>query len=318
MGIRISALSQTTIATQLCGWAGEELAREAFNLMGLDKSLPKFKIYGSAGGDYHGQRRMLYEINRKVLGQDTVNYPQEVGDCTSFGCKNAMEYLQCSQILTGQAEEFKPIYPPFIYGAERKWVGNGQLGYQDGGYGCWVQEVVKTYGVLVANLQDVPQYSGSIARSWGRNGPPSEFKQVAAKHLVKTTAQCNSAADAANAILNGYPVPICSDQGFTMTARSDGFNAPSGSWPHCMCLIGFQDHPTYGLYFIILNSWGDVHGQLQDFDTKENLPLGVLRVKENAIDSMIKQGDSFIYSNFDGFPGQVDVLDKAMFDLVGN
>ena len=183
--------------------------------------------------------------------------------------------------------------------------------------GAWVQEVVKTYGVLTTDSENVPPYSGNIAKDWGRNGPPAAFKPVAVTHLVKTTAQCNTAADAANAILNGYPVPICSDQGFTMNAGGDGFNAPSGSWPHCMCLIGFQDHPTKGLYFIILNNWGDVHGQLKDFDSGENLPIGVLRVKGIVIDRMLNQGDSFIYSNFDGFPDQSDVLDKTLFDLVG-
>ena len=77
-------------ANNLCGWAGPELAKEAFNLIG---GMPSFGSL-SPVNDYKGKRMMLWEFTRKVLGKDTDMYPQEIGDCVSFGGKNSLEYLQ--------------------------------------------------------------------------------------------------------------------------------------------------------------------------------------------------------------------------------
>jgi hypothetical protein len=82
-----------------------------------------------------------------------------------------------------------------------------------------------------------------------------------------------------------------------------------------MCIMGVDDeHSTP--YALILNSWGDAHGRLKAFDdTNESLPVGVLRVERRAIEGMIRQGETFAISNFDGFPEQG--LDEALFKIVG-
>lgn len=309
-----SQASHSDAFAHLMGWAGKEEAKKAHAL--IAGSLPKFAIKDPIK-DYKGQRRMLWEYTRKVLGQDTPNYAQEIGDCTSFGGKNVMEYLQCVQIAGGAAQKFKPVFPPYIYGCERVYIGQGQI-RGDGGMGAWVQDSVKKYGVLFSDTAGCPQYSGSVASQWGNNGPPQALVTEGSKYLVKTTAQITTAADCANALLNGYPVAVCSDWGFTMTADSQGFMQPRGTWGHCMTLIGFEDHPTYGLYFIMLNSWGDVFTHLTDFTSNQPLPIGILRVHADPINSMLAEGDSYCYSAFDGFPDQNTTLDKALFDLVGD
>ena len=63
-----------------------------------------------------------------------------------------------------------------------------------------------------------------------------------------------SFAEAAAAIRNGYPVAVCSGQGFTMTRDRDGFCLPRGSWGHCMCFIGVAVGRRPGL--CCLQSWG--------------------------------------------------------------
>lgn len=302
-------------AQNLCGWAGPEIAKEAFNLFCGD--MPTFASIGPST-DYKGQRMMLWEFTRKVLGKDTENFPQEIGDCVSFGGKNVMEYIQCVNIiLGGAAAEFHPLFPPYFYGTSRVFVGGSRI-WGDGSTGAWLQDAIKKYGVLRRDDPAVPQYSGSIARQWGSSGPPKQFVAEGQKYLVKTTAQVNSASDVANSLLSGYPVAVCSNQGFAMEAGSDGFHAPRGNWGHCMSIIGFEDHPQYGLYFIILNSWGDVHGHLKDFTSGADLPVGVLRVRGNVVDKMTRMQDSFSYSQFDGFPDNSDKLNRALFDIIGN
>jgi hypothetical protein len=263
---------------------------------------------------------MLFDCTRKVLGQDTQNYPQQIGDCTSFGAKNAMEYLQCTRIiLDGQNEEFYSIYPPYFYGCSRVFIGQGQIS-GDGSLGVWTQAAAKQYGVLAASTPNCPLYSGQIASSWGSNGPDQQFIPVAKKNPVQTTAKITTQEDAASALYHGYPITVCSNQGFSYDVDSQGFHVAQGTWGHCMTLIGYEDHPTFGLYFIILNSWGDMFGHLTDFTSGEALPIGVIRAHGDVVDSMLKAdgGDSFAYSSFEGFPGNGTQIDKALFDIVGS
>jgi len=84
---------------------------------------------------------------------------------------------------------------------------------------------------------------------------------------------------------------------------------------NCMAIVAFGHHKDAGLYFGILNSWGDVHGQLLDFDDQSPWPVGMLRVKAVTVDAMIRQEDSFAFSASDGFPGEAEVLNKEDFQL---
>jgi hypothetical protein len=83
-----------------------------------------------------------------------------------------------------------------------------------------------------------------------------------------------------------------------------------------MCVIGIDDGYKNGSdpYAIILNSWGDCHGNLKDFDTGDSLPVGVLRVRRKDMEKHIRQQETFAYSNFDGFKEQL--IDKKLFMLI--
>lgn len=305
---------------KLCGWGGEEYAREQFDLIKHDmfngrKVFVPFKIFGSKFGA--ARRMMLHEIVRKVLGKDTKNYPQEIGDCVSFGAKNAVEYLMCSEILLrGESEEWKPIFPPYLYGTGRVFIGRDQLRGGDGSLGSWMAEAIIKYGVLSSDVNGVPAYTGRIASKWGDSpGPPQEFLEIGKNHPVKSAAQIKSWNELVEAICNGYPCTVASDQGFSMNASSDGYHNPEGSWAHQMCIIGIDDeHPDP--YAIILNSWGDAHGRLKDFKTGEELPVGCIRARKRVIERMIAQDETFAFSNFAGFPAQAEDLDAKLFDLI--
>jgi hypothetical protein len=246
-----------------------------------------------------------FDFFRKVLGKDTPNYAQEVGDCVSFGAKNAIEYLACIDIFVrGEAEKFRPIFPPYLYGTGRVFIGNGQLGNSDGSLGSWQAKAVEKYGAIPSDEEGTPKYSGTVARQWGRRpGPPDKFVELGKQHLVQSTVKVETWEDFVKFICNGYPVTVASNVGFEMQAGSDGFHNRSGSWAHQMCFIGVDDEyeKPYGC---LLNSWSDVHGSIKDFKTGEPWPKGTLRVHKKDIESMLAQGDSFAYSQWVGFPEQ--------------
>lgn len=300
----------------IIGWGGPDLAAEQFALIGSQYNFYKFEDTEIAKvkttWDAPNNKVMLYLVCRKVLGQDTPNYPQEIGDCVSFGAKNGTEYLSCCEILMhGEMEIFRYQFPPYIYGISRVQIGGGRLS-GDGSLGSWAAAGVMKYGMLANDEPDVPKYSGSVAKSWGRSGPPEKFIAIGKKHLVKSAMQLNSWAECLKALQNGYPITIASNRGFEMEAGSDGFHDPRGSWAHQMCIIGGTDD-----YGIILNNWGDCHGQLKDFDDGHDLPKGCLRAKASVIErDMVKNGgEAFAFSQYDGFPAQP--LDKKLFNLIG-
>lgn len=312
---------------ELSGWVGTkrpELIKEAFQM--LPENYREFIISG-ASKDTPDKAR-LWDITRKVLGQDTKNYPQEIGDCVSFGGKNAGEYLTCSEILgkallahrtqTGDFAEiiraarikFRPVFPPFYYGTGRIYVGGGQMGREDGSSGSWMAEAVRKYGTLFADEPGVPAYSGSVASEWGyRKAPLDKWEPTAKSFLVRTTTLITSWEELCAALANGYPVTTASDVGYDMEAGRDGFHRQTTTWSHQMCFIGFGTKPEP--YAVILNNWGDVHGRLKDFDDSSDLPVGVLRVRRADAMKHIRAQETFAYSQFDGFPEQD--LAKALF-----
>lgn len=234
-------------------------------------------------------------------------------NCVSFGMKNACNYVQALPILNGEFAEYHETYPPYFYGISRVQIGGGKI-WGDGSLGTWAAAGVLKYGVLRQDFTGVPAYAGSVAKSWGKSGPPSQFIPEAQKFLVKSAANVTTVDQAMDAIKNGYPVTIASNQGFRMTAGSDGFHAPSGSWGHQMCLI-MCDSGGDGIepHFGILNSWADVHGRIKDFrDPSIEWPVGMLRVRAKVVGSMLAQQDSFAISPFNLFPAQK--LPRTAFD----
>jgi hypothetical protein len=296
----------------IAGWPGEDVAKEQFYLLSSQpnqRTFVQFQLPIQGDG-----KMMLYACARKVLGADTKNYPQQIGDCVSFGAKNACEHLICVQAALGLApDKFRPVFPPYLYGCGRVFIGGQHNSYEDGSVGSWQAGAVQKYGVLASDESNVPAYSGNVAREWGAKGPSDAFQTLAKVHLVKSAAQMGSWNDVVAAVTNGYPCTVASNQGFNMEPDSDGFHSARGSWAHQMSIIGV-DNKYKTPYAIILNSWGDVHGHLKDFDSGEDLPVGTLRVRAETIERMIKQQDTFAFSHMDWFEEQK--LPEDLFKLI--
>lgn len=252
-----------------------------------------------------------WEFIAKARGAYPENTPQQIGDCVSWGSKHATEGTEGSQIIVGmKPHSFKEIYPPWIYGAGRVWVLKGRI-RGDGLTGAAAAEAVKRFGVLHSDFPGLPPYSGTIARQWGNTGPPERYKEEAAKYRIKTTARVTTAEQVRDAIANGYGIIICSDWGAESRSafrQQDGrwVASRNGSWMHCMTVDGY-DGTASQPYYHIKNSWGPTAHPAPIDDS----PPGGFWVTRREIQYIVSQGDSWAFSDFDGFP--VIDFDPAIF-----
>ena len=268
-----------------------------------------------------GKSRRLWKATRKVLQSDTPNYPQHEGSCVAFGAKNASEYVQCVEILSGEDEEFHPIFPPYLYGTGRVYVGKNQIP-GDGSFGSWQMVACAKYGFLRSDEKDVPEYpkqrpSGiTLGQKWGADDKDwKQFVPLAQPHSVDEKLRIQSVEELCRMLVAGYPCTIASDQGFTFKPDQNGIHRPRGTWYHQMCFTGVIWNSGKP-FAVILNSWGDVHGRVSDPETDEELPAGSLLVEvDYRIERMVSQGECYPYSNFQGFPDRSKPLDEVEYDL---
>jgi hypothetical protein len=286
----------------LCGWAGEETAQDAFQeLKGHFVPFVIWDTHNQAEAVPQDRRSVLWTASNKVLGKHLPTFRQEIGDCVSMGAANAVNYLTCVQMAAGENIKFRPAFQPWIYGTSRVLVGRNRLGCSsDGSVGAWAAAAVEQYGILFSDESGVPPYSGSVAKQWGCKKPAFEkFMPIADDFQVRSIAQVTTFEQVRDALVNGYPVTVASNQGFQMKGRADGgklWGVPSGSWAHQMCFIGYDPEPRPCVYCI--NSWGEnAHGKPVD-----DAPPGGFWVDAKTVARMVKQGDSFAYSSFVGFP----------------
>jgi hypothetical protein len=254
----------------------------------------------------------LYRFVRQVNGgKDMPNIPQQIGDCVSWGWRNAIVHLMAIQLCRdGGGERLSDVFPPYIYGISRHQVGGDQI-KGDGSCGVWAAKGSKDYGVVAIDEPGVPKYSGTIARNWGQNGPPAEMIELGKQYRLKSYAQVKSATEARDAICAGYPVTIASDFGTkTLVNRYNRWVAKGDDrWMHQMCCIAYDGTQAEPL-FLILNSWGPNAHKAPLGDE----PAGSFWVTLKQMDFICRQGDSWAYSAFDGFPLQtLPVLREQAF-----
>jgi len=209
----------------------------------------------------------------------------------------------CWEIVRlGQPEKYRPLFAPWLYAISRCTPegGRNQLRGGAGSRGTWVATTIK-YGVLAADETGVPAYSGRIADQWGENRGWQDFQQVAIKHQFRTVAEMKSAADAADAINNGYFVTIAGNREYPnqLTNRGGkGWYGRGPRYPHQTSLLAFDVNPEPCFYDS--NQWpGHAQGQSDGPDG------GGWRTFD-YIDREIKSGEveCFAFSMFDGFPGE--------------
>lgn len=249
-----------------------------------------------------GDRTIILANSAKaVLGKFLPARDQGgVGSCVGFGTAAAIDTLMCVQILRGDRIEFIDIAPEIIYAGSRVEIGGGRI-RGDGSVGSWAARFVNEYGVMPRKQfpgLDLRTYSETLCRELGKRGVPDDLEPEARKSPVKGITGVRNAEEAANALDQGYPIAVCSDQGFTTTRDKDGFLRASGTWNHCMACIGYTDVPRKG--FLIRNSWGAswVNGPRGPHD----IPDGCFWCDYSTFDRMCKQKDTWAFSDAVGFP----------------
>ncbi|PQO45850.1 hypothetical protein [Blastopirellula marina] len=250
--------------------------------------------------------RALYKAHRDKFGADWQVGRQGIGDCVSWGWAHACDIHLAVMYCQGDSADWRPVATESIYGGSRVEArGVSRGGYSDGSYGGAAAKWVRDYGLIFRQEYasvDLSSYSSRRAKDWGNYGNGGQeddgrLDREAEKSPVRTVALVKTFDEAAAAIQSGYPVPVCSGQGFRSRRDDDGFCDPSGSWSHCMCFIGVRrDRP--GL--LCLNSWGPTW--VTGPKWPDDMPDGSFWVDEATVNRMLRQNDSFSVSGYDGFP----------------
>lgn len=214
--------------TALCGYRPDPVANAR-----IIASLPH-PIFAQAAPELMGGTQtdvFLYKAWKDATGGYPHYVAQQIGDCTSFGSGHAVDLLQAVQIAIGKmAQEWKETCTEALYGAGRE-IAN-MLGSGDGCYGGAMAKAVSTVGIIPRS--EVGAYSGQRAKQWGNTGTPADVKTKMGQHKVKTTSLVQTWDELFAALSNGYPVIVCSNQGFQLTRNDKGIAEAQGSWPHCV------------------------------------------------------------------------------------
>jgi hypothetical protein len=251
------------------------------------------------GGSGAGQTILLYKAFKDVGGGQYIDYPaQVIGDCVSQGFGHGIDLLEAVQISIGhKPNEFKQTATEAIYGMARVDIGGQRGSYQDGAVGAWAAKAVSTLGTLPRDV--VGPYDGRRAKQWGATGVPAELMAKAPLHKVRTTSLVTTYSELEDALANGYPVTVCSNQGFTLDRDAEGFCRPRGVWGHCMLIVGVRADSRPGA--CIFQSWGS---STPSGPLALDQPPNSFWADRAVVERMLSMEDSWALSSFDGYPSQ--------------
>lgn len=289
-------------------------------------SMPVFRILGKANDDT--KKAVLWDCSKEAVklnpalptnGEHFMVFRQVTGSCVGNGLGQATWYLSAVEVV--RLHDAEQVLLPFYllpYGRSRYYAG--MRGRGDGSLGSAGAKAVRTDGILSALTEGLPKFTSEGGISWGERAEydwsdgaaiDNKWLDMSRKHLVKTTAQMNSADDCRMALQNYYPLTIASMWGGRMECPTEGtppvlLNERVTSWAHQMCVIGWWEHPTLGEIFYVLNSWGkNAHGT-----DPSGAPQGGFWIRKRDMERIVSENETFAFSQFDGFPAPApDFLD---------
>lgn len=250
-------------------------------------------------GSGQGKTTLLYKAFKVINKGVYIDYPaQTIGDCVSHGFGHGVDLLEAVQIALGrQAESFHQTATEAIYGLARVDIGGQRGSFSDGAVGAWAAKAVSTIGTVDRDV--VGPYDGNRAKDWGARGIPASVKAQAGRHKVKSVSLVSTYEELEDALANGYPVPVCSDQGFTLQRDEDGFCEPKGHWGHCMLIVGVRADDRPGA--CIFQSWGP---EMPAGPLALDQPSNSFWADRDTVAAMLSMQDSWALSQFEGYPGQ--------------
>lgn len=256
-------------------------------------------------GDDENTDALVYRFYAKLHGQVYPAQNQgQIGSCIGVGYSGAVAHALAGQAILkrGPPQDKVPlISSEVIYGGSRVDVNGGRVPFSgDGSVGAWAVKWLSTGGIVgrkVYGKYDLSAYSVERCREWGNKGVPADLKPECLKNLCKY-ALVKSAEEARKALQQGYPIAVCSNQGFSTQRDSEGFLRPQGQWAHCMFIAGYRGGERKG--FLIVNSWGSdwVTGPKGSY---ADIPDGSFWADVATVNRMMKQEDSYAISGVGGF-----------------
>lgn len=249
--------------------------------------------------------RALNKSYKAKYGRDWKPHKQEIGDCVSHGWGVCVDISLAVDYELGKVGEFKESATEAIYGGSRvEALGKTFGGWSDGSYGGAAAKWVRNFGIVFRERvgeHDLTNYSGTRAKQWGAYGCGGEkdngkLDAIAKEHPVHEVTLVRNFEEAAAAIQSGYPVAVCSGQGFNSTRDKDGFCRAQGSWSHCLAFVGCRFGERPGL--LVQNSWADyVDGPKWPSDQ----PDGSFWCDAAVATRMLSGNDSFAVAGVEGF-----------------
>lgn len=235
-----------------------------------------------------------------VWGKDKWIYNQgSCGSCVANGAGMAAEILVAQDIVDNGAENPGRLDCMSIYWGSRVEIGGNKL-WGQGSVGVWAAQWLQQYGCVVRkkySTVDLTNYNPSLCCSgYANKGVPDDVEQSAKLHPIKAYASVKTWDELTASICSGYPVTVASNRGFAYKRDAKGYANPQGSWAHQMIIIAFD--PTDNSA-VVLNSWGPdwISGPKEDW-----MPAGSFKVSMDTAVSMLRAGDSWAFSNLQGWP----------------
>jgi hypothetical protein len=262
---------------------------------------------GSIYGDSKKVDRVVHtDLLVKLLGK-WPHLIQSISDCTAFGAAHAISILTAFNCLKfGEEWKNTPI-TELIYAGSRENIGRGRWRNTGGASGSATAECVHKLGTLPRGRYlnyDFSVYSGQKAEKLGNEGISEDLLELTKDHLVKTISLVTDTNTALDLLANYYPITIASNIGFAgrtdrngrLLRDQDGCLKRGSSWAHQMCAVSFDRNPRRPKVGIA-NSWPE-DGMTGPLD---GLPEGCFWIDLDDFELILRQQDSFVYSDYVGF-----------------
>jgi hypothetical protein len=285
--------------------------QSAFDLS-AKMDMPRFQLSGSWNDDE--ETVGLWDAAKVANnGKHFLAFWQQTGSCVGNGGGQVVWYTSAVEVVRlGDPEQV--ILPFYLlpYGKSRE-IG-GLRGRGSGSFGSAFAKAIQRDGILPFNHPGLPQpkmhdsegitWGSSVELEWSDGARiPESFLVESRKYPIKTVANIRSTDEAWEAASNYYGMTIASNWGGQMKCPGvDGvlLNTRSGTWMHQMAVLGRKRHSRLGKLWYVKNSWGPgVHG----LDPAGG-PPGGFWINERDMADIVRQGECFAFSQFQGFPAQ--------------
>jgi hypothetical protein len=249
----------------------------------------------------------LHESFTKIGEEFCYTDQGNVGSCVAAACAGLVDTLKATEIALGDRELYinETAIEPIYYGA-RVVIGKNSI-RGDGAHVAYAMKYINEYGTLLKkkyDTVDLTEYSVERCRRWGTgSGFPKTLEQISKENPVKTYARVKSWAEFRDSIANGFPIIVGSNYGFSSVTDDEGFCKNTTNWSHAMffCAVDDNSKRKGGL---CVNSWGKRWLQIKK--RKLNQPDGSFWVDADKVDEMMRNGDAWSISGYDGFEKPID------------